>query len=234
MDNIITGNSGANTLDGGAGDDLIDGGAGDDLIDGGDGSDTAVFSGPYSDYLIERDGTDLRVTYIFTGEIDILRNIERLSFSDFVIAESEIGAGSDDLVAFQVTADTVAVAENDPVVTDVLADDSGEVLSVDTDSTALVTVDVSRTGPVDAGTPEPIRPSLYRAVRSLIPLLPPRGSHKWSRSPRCARRPTGVSEYPPCAWLQVAKRRVTSLFGQSPPSDVCHTPSEKPDTRDRR
>ncbi len=146
-DNIIIGNSGDNmlyglggndTLDGGDGDDTLDGGAGNDTLDGGDGADTAVFAGSYSDYVFERNGTDLHVTYK-TGETDILRNIEFLSFSDRVIAESEIG----DPAVLLAGADAATVAEDDPVVTDVLADDSGEVLSVDTDSTALVTVDVS-------------------------------------------------------------------------------------------
>ena len=62
-------------------------------------TDTAVFAGSYNDYVIKRVGTDLHVTYK-TGEIDILRNIEFLSFgNDIVIAESTIGDGPGDPAA---------------------------------------------------------------------------------------------------------------------------------------
>jgi hypothetical protein len=130
LDNIITGNSGANTLYGLGGDDSLAGGGGGDLIDGGAGSDTAVFAGLSSDYLIERDSTNLRVTYKSTGEIDILRNIEFLSFSDIVIAETEIGDGPSDPTALQTLADEASTDEDNAVVIAVLANDSGDGLAI--------------------------------------------------------------------------------------------------------
>ena len=116
-DNIIIGNSGDNTLYGLGGDDTLDGGAGDDLIDGGDGTDTAVFAGLSSDYVIVREGADLRVTSNLTGETDILRNIEFLSFSDMMIAETEIAeAGGGDQPAPLAVADTAAGDEDNAIV----------------------------------------------------------------------------------------------------------------------
>jgi Ca2+-binding RTX toxin-like protein len=66
LNNAITGNSGANllsgnagndTLAGGAGSDTLGGGAGDDLLDGGTGTDTALFTGPRSNYKVWQDST---------------------------------------------------------------------------------------------------------------------------------------------------------------------------------
>jgi Ca2+-binding RTX toxin-like protein len=120
-DNIITGNSGDNTLSGLGG---------DDTLDGGDGSDTAVFAGTSSEYVIERVGDDLRVTHKVTGETDILRNIEFLEFDDKVIAETDIGDGPVVPPAPQATADTAAATEDNAVVIAVLANDSGEGLTI--------------------------------------------------------------------------------------------------------
>jgi Ca2+-binding RTX toxin-like protein len=44
LDDILTGNAGANVLDGSGGNDLLAGGAGDDVLDGGDGLDTATYA----------------------------------------------------------------------------------------------------------------------------------------------------------------------------------------------
>jgi VCBS repeat-containing protein len=131
LNNTIIGNLGANALYGLGGDDTLDGGAGDDLIDGGDGTDTAVFAGLSSDYVIIREGSDLRVTSNLTGETDILSNIEFLSFSDIVIAETEIAdTGGGDQTAPLAVADTAAGIEDNAVVIAVLANDSGEGLTI--------------------------------------------------------------------------------------------------------
>lgn len=134
--NIITGNSGDNvlyglggddTLYGGDGDDTLTGGGGSDTIDGGNGSDTAIFKGSSTDYLIERVGDDLHVTSL-SGTVDILRNVELLSFDDTVIAASDIpGSVSPDPQAID---DAAVDTENNPVTVDVLNNDLGQGLSV--------------------------------------------------------------------------------------------------------
>ncbi len=165
-DNIIIGNSndnmlyglggndelyglgGNDTLDGGAGDDTLDGGAGNDLIDGGDGTDTAVFSGLSSDYGIERNGTDLRVTYKTTGEIDILRNVEFLRFDDGVITVSEIGDDPDEVPAPVAVDDADSAVEEGSIRISVLGNDIGQgisIVSVTNGAKGLVSVNADGT-----------------------------------------------------------------------------------------
>lgn len=86
-DNVLTGNAGNNILTGGDGNDTLLGGAGNDILHGGDGEDTAVFSGPRSEYVIKIHNKDSTVTDNKPdrdGE-DSLRNIEILKFSDQVV-----------------------------------------------------------------------------------------------------------------------------------------------------
>jgi Ca2+-binding RTX toxin-like protein len=88
----LTGNGAANVLSGSGGSDTIAGWEGNDQIDGGDGIDTADFFGNFSDYQIDflADGrvsvSDLRTSFnpgLQGGEgIDLLKNIENLSFAD--------------------------------------------------------------------------------------------------------------------------------------------------------
>ena len=53
FDDVLTGNSGANSLAGEGGDDLLEGGAGDDALDGGAGTDTASFASAGSAVLAD-------------------------------------------------------------------------------------------------------------------------------------------------------------------------------------
>jgi Ca2+-binding RTX toxin-like protein len=80
---VIVGNAGANRLVGNGGDDTITGGAGQDILEGGAGNDIAAFAGARADHLVMRqsDGS-LRVADLRTGEVDWLRDIETLSFTD--------------------------------------------------------------------------------------------------------------------------------------------------------
>jgi Ca2+-binding RTX toxin-like protein len=74
-----TGNASANALTGNAGRNTLTGLGGDDAIDGGEGIDTAVYTGPRSQYTVTRGSTTTSVS----GEgNDTLSNVERLQFSD--------------------------------------------------------------------------------------------------------------------------------------------------------
>jgi hypothetical protein len=80
----LTGNAYDNVLTGNAGDNILIGGSGNDIIEGGEGKDTAVYSGPRADYIIQIHNGDSKVTdgkANRDGE-DSLKNIEILKFSD--------------------------------------------------------------------------------------------------------------------------------------------------------
>ncbi|NCZ29130.1 MAG: DUF4214 domain-containing protein, partial [Betaproteobacteria bacterium] len=68
-----------------AGNDTLQSSTGIDVFDGGDGIDTAVFEKARSAYKTEKlvqDGTTLwKVTDLATGDVDELRNIEKLEFA---------------------------------------------------------------------------------------------------------------------------------------------------------
>ncbi len=91
---LLQGDDGNDTLDGGLGqDDLIGGegrdrltgGLGSDKLDGGDGIDTAIFEKSRASYKTEKldqdDITIWKVTDLATGDVDELRNIEKLEFA---------------------------------------------------------------------------------------------------------------------------------------------------------
>ena len=86
-DDLIIGTDGNDSLYGGAGDDLISGGPGQDTIDGGLGQDVASYSGPASEYVVEKlqDGTwrvtDLDMSTVDEG-VDTLSSVEVIRFSD--------------------------------------------------------------------------------------------------------------------------------------------------------
>lgn len=85
---LLIGNSLANSLYGHRGDDLIDGGTGNDSIDGGAGSDIARFSGLRSRYSITQESGGYRVTDSQSGGdgSDWLVNVEKVQFSDGLFA----------------------------------------------------------------------------------------------------------------------------------------------------
>jgi len=82
---ILQGEAGDDVLSAGKGKDRLIGGLGSDKLDGGDGIDTAVFEKARSAYKTEKlvqDGTTLwKVTDLATGDVDELRNIEKLEFA---------------------------------------------------------------------------------------------------------------------------------------------------------
>ncbi|MBL4645515.1 MAG: hypothetical protein JKY99_03535, partial [Rhizobiales bacterium] len=83
FDDTLSGDGGDNSLSGGSGDDLLTGRGGADTLDGGLGTDIAVYDGALSDYEVLRHGDQIRVTRLSdSSDIDELRNIETLRFSD--------------------------------------------------------------------------------------------------------------------------------------------------------
>lgn len=76
--NLIDAGAGNDILFGGAGNDTLIGGEGNDTLDGGDGLDFALFDAPVSAINKTSDG------WLVSG--DSLLNIERLEFSDIVVA----------------------------------------------------------------------------------------------------------------------------------------------------
>ena len=81
----LQGWSGNDNMQGNAGNDLLKGGSGNDVLDGGAGVDTAVFSGTRSSYSLSWSPSAWAVSSTADGT-DTLSNIERLQFSDKVVA----------------------------------------------------------------------------------------------------------------------------------------------------
>ena len=81
------GTTGNDTLVGTAGNDILAGLAGNDGIDGGAGTDTAVFNAKRDHYTVSRGGNTITVTDKLGYEgSDTLSNVERLHFTDQVVA----------------------------------------------------------------------------------------------------------------------------------------------------
>ncbi len=113
-DDRLVGRQGNDTLNGDAGDDTLKGAGGDDIIDGGAGSDTALYTGNQQDYKITQyqSGTirieDVRATP--EDGIDVLSNVERLSFADGEVAFNDLtieNAAPDGTVELQANGDIV-------------------------------------------------------------------------------------------------------------------------------
>jgi Ca2+-binding RTX toxin-like protein len=81
---FMEGGKGNDVLLGGEGDDILTGNEGNDTLDGGDGEDNARYEGNYDRYVIAKDGKDFKVTDKTTNEVDVLKNIESVTFNNFV------------------------------------------------------------------------------------------------------------------------------------------------------
>jgi hypothetical protein len=79
------GGSGNDTLIGNSSNNNFKGGTGNDSIDGSDGIDTASYSGVRAAYKLIKSATSLQVSSTLEGN-DTLANIERLQFTNVVIA----------------------------------------------------------------------------------------------------------------------------------------------------
>tara|TARA_Y100001968_G_scaffold330362_1_gene382024 strand:+ start:1323 stop:3110 length:1788 start_codon:yes stop_codon:yes gene_type:complete len=81
----LNGVNGQDTLIGGVGNDVFQGNSGNDTIDGGNDYDTAIYSGDFSDYSFSISNKIVTVTdnrQSINDGIDILSNIEKLTFND--------------------------------------------------------------------------------------------------------------------------------------------------------
>ena len=88
----IIGRNGDDHIEGFAGDDTQAGGPGNDSLDGGAGLDTAVYSGPRSQYTITQTSTG--ITVAGPDGIDTLSGIELAQFSDATITLVQPGTVS--------------------------------------------------------------------------------------------------------------------------------------------
>ena len=106
FDDVIAGDSNANTLEGELGNDTLDGklgddklfgdqgddtftgGLGNDFIDGGGGADVAIFSGNLADYTISDTGSGVIVSG--NDGVDVVTGVETLQFDD-----ATVGVGID-------------------------------------------------------------------------------------------------------------------------------------------
>ena len=89
---VIIGRNGDDHIEGFAGDDTQAGGPGNDSLDGGAGLDTAVYSGPRSQYTITQTSTG--ITVAGPDGIDTLSGIELAQFSDATITLVQPGTVS--------------------------------------------------------------------------------------------------------------------------------------------
>ena len=89
---VIIGRNGDDHIEGFAGDDTLAGGPGNDSLDGGAGLDTAVYSGPRSQYTITQTSTG--ITVAGPDGIDTLSGIELAQFSDATITLVQPGTVS--------------------------------------------------------------------------------------------------------------------------------------------
>lgn len=95
VQNAVAGNGGSQVysgasgsmVTGGAGFDRVVLGAGDDIVSGGGGSDTAVFSGTFASYIVQRHAGSVLV---FGEGNDRLEGVEMLAFSDRTVAVADL------------------------------------------------------------------------------------------------------------------------------------------------
>lgn len=83
---LLSSGRGADSIYGGAGDDILVGGLGNDWLDGGAGIDVALLHGSHADWILQRDAFDFRALNAGLNETDTLRGVERIAFSDALVA----------------------------------------------------------------------------------------------------------------------------------------------------
>ncbi|MBK9237811.1 MAG: M10 family metallopeptidase C-terminal domain-containing protein [Rhodoferax sp.] len=85
LNDSIQAKDGNDFLYGDAGNDLLNGGNGADEIYGGSGTDTATYAGLSTDYVISSSVSSTTVTKIAGGEVDVLREVELIEFTNTTI-----------------------------------------------------------------------------------------------------------------------------------------------------
>ncbi len=99
----LSGGEGNDVIRGSSGADRLSGDSGDDLLDGDAGTDIAVFTGARSEYRLEYNLGEVRVTDLRPGSpdgSDLLRNIEQIQFADLTETNPSpgaVGTAGDDL-----------------------------------------------------------------------------------------------------------------------------------------
>jgi uncharacterized delta-60 repeat protein len=98
-DDILFGGSGIDVLNGLTGNDTFHAGNGNDWISGFDGIDTAVYSGTFASYTINKSTAGVLTISGPNGEgTDIILGVERLQFSDVTVGITNSGSVSTQLV----------------------------------------------------------------------------------------------------------------------------------------
>ncbi len=91
-DDTLVGGADNDTLKGGDGNDVMFGGKGNDILNGGKGYDTALYSGPESDYAVKMRTGSIRVTDLNPDNgdegVDQLKKIETISYDSPVEQET--------------------------------------------------------------------------------------------------------------------------------------------------
>ncbi len=85
LNDSIQAKDGNDFLYGEGGDDLLNGGNGADELFGGSGSDIASYAGLSTDYVISSSVSSTTVTKIVGGEVDVLRDVELIEFTNTTI-----------------------------------------------------------------------------------------------------------------------------------------------------
>ncbi|MBL0150330.1 MAG: S8 family serine peptidase [Ideonella sp.] len=85
LGSLLRGMGGSDVLKGGPGPDRLEGGVGSDHLDGAGGIDFAVFTGSRGSYGLSKHGSEFWVQDS-AGDVDQLSTVERLSFSDRLLA----------------------------------------------------------------------------------------------------------------------------------------------------
>jgi subtilisin-like proprotein convertase family protein len=103
---VLHGMAGNDTVSGGSGRDTLDGGAGNDLISGGPGIDVALYLGPRANYAVSQtvSGFAVRDQAGADGN-DQLTQVERLKFSDTMVALDINGDGGQAFRIYQAAFD---------------------------------------------------------------------------------------------------------------------------------
>jgi uncharacterized delta-60 repeat protein len=110
-DDILFGGSGIDVLNGLTGNDTFHAGNGNDWISGFDGIDTAVYSGTFASYTINKSTAGVLTISGPNGEgTDIILGVERLQFSDVTVGITNSGS-----VSTQLVNSTTSLRQTNPV-----------------------------------------------------------------------------------------------------------------------
>lgn len=93
QDDGLLGYGGDDAISGGGGNDLLIGGEGNDILDGGAGYDTVRYADKRSTYQVTRDEDGMWITSSTGDGLDLVKNVERIVFTDGAIGFDNTGIG---------------------------------------------------------------------------------------------------------------------------------------------